>query len=184
MAATLATDGAFGVGVTVDPDSVGSQRAPRSMWYKFGALALVYLGLWLLVELAGRIYIAVDGMPLTSTLATYQNDDVLGYRPNPGFKLDDLRFNRQGFRGDIEYSDHPTPGVTRILAVGGSTTFGTGGATADAYPHRLQEDLRAQCTPVEVINAGVSGCSGRTCIKYSIFSGGRINFIASCGAVI
>jgi lysophospholipase L1-like esterase len=143
--------------VTVDPDSVGSQRAPRSMWYKFGALALVYLGLWLLVELAGRIYIAVDGMPLTSTLASYQNDDVLGYRPNPGFKLDDLRFNRQGFRGDIEYSDHPTPGVTRILAVGGSTTFGTGGATADAYPHRLQEDLRAQCTPVEVINAGVSG---------------------------
>lgn len=142
--------------MTADRDSAGSHQVPRSLWYKFGVLALVYLGLWLLVELAGRIYLAVDGMPLTSTLATYQNDDVLGYRPNPSFKLDELRFNRHGFRGDIDYSEHPTLG-TRILAVGGSTTFGTGGATEDAYPHRLQEDLRAQDIPVEVINAGVSG---------------------------
>jgi hypothetical protein len=44
-----------------------------------------------------------------------------------------------------------------VLAVGGSTTFGSGPSARDAFPARLEETAHQFSLPWEVINAGVSG---------------------------
>jgi lysophospholipase L1-like esterase len=70
-----------------------------------------------------------------------------------------IHINRQGFRGrDVERRKRP--GVLRIMAVGGSTTFDSFVTTdSAAWPARLQAWLTrlAPDRPVEVINAGVPG---------------------------
>lgn len=68
--------------------------------------------------------------------------------------------NAQGFRGLRPVSLQRKPGVTRILAVGGSTTFDSF-VTSDssAWPARLEVWLQRYCPDraFEVINAGVPG---------------------------
>ncbi len=73
--------------------------------------------------------------------------------------FDWVHVNRQGFRGSDVALDKPC-GATRIIAVGGSTTFDTFVSRDEAaWPARLQMWLRqlAPQRPVEVINAGVPG---------------------------
>lgn len=134
-----------------------SRKKKTPFWRKVLWSAVINLSLWLAVEVVGRTYLVWGGLPWNSTLATYQNDDVLGYRPNPLFALGDIRFNSMGFRANQEYEPYPGSDTVRILAVGGSTTFGNGGETKDAYPARLEEVLRDAGRQFEVINAGVSG---------------------------
>ena len=70
-----------------------------------------------------------------------------------------VHVNRQGFRGSDVAMDKP-PGTTRIIAVGGSTTFDTFVSRDEAaWPARTQFWLKqlAPQRPVEVINAGVPG---------------------------
>jgi lysophospholipase L1-like esterase len=68
--------------------------------------------------------------------------------------------NRQGFRGTRPVSIEKTPGVLRILAVGGSTTFDVAvSSDSAAWPARLEHWVQ-QLYPgrkFEVINAGVPG---------------------------
>lgn len=67
--------------------------------------------------------------------------------------------NPQGFRGPSVALER-TPGVLRVMAIGGSTTFDSQVSRDSlAWPARLAEELRARRPdrPVEVINAGVSG---------------------------
>jgi acyl-CoA thioesterase-1 len=45
----------------------------------------------------------------------------------------------------------------RIVAFGGSSTFGQGLDRSDAYPAKLEKALRAKGFDVAVTNAGVSG---------------------------
>lgn len=140
-----------------EPQSPEGIARQLPLWRKVMWAAVLYGGILLLVEVAGRIYLIWGGMPWNSPLSTYQNDDLLGYKPNPSFSLGDIRFNSMGFRADREYAAYPGPDTVRLLAVGGSTTFGTGGSAAEAYPARLEKALRRASRPCEVINAGVSG---------------------------
>ncbi len=70
-----------------------------------------------------------------------------------------VHVNAQGFRG-AEVAEVKRPGVTRIMAVGGSTTFDSFvSADERAWPARLAFWLHrlAPEQPVEVVNAGVPG---------------------------
>ena len=65
--------------------------------------------------------------------------------------------NRRGYRSPERGLDKP-PGVVRILAAGGSTTFDISAADdATAWPNRLEETLRASGSNAEVWNAGFPG---------------------------
>lgn len=133
-------------------------RRPMSLGIKMALLVCVYLGAWLLAECAGRVYLVWRGVPWNSALAMFLNDDLLGYRPHPLFSIGATRFNSMGFRARGEYSPYPPEGTLRILAAGGSTTFGSGGFTLEeAYPAQLEGVLREAGTDCEVINAGVNG---------------------------
>jgi lysophospholipase L1-like esterase len=77
----------------------------------------------------------------------------LGYTLKPAEEA--RGHNTLGFRGD-EVSVPKPSGVTRIVCVGGSTTYGPRDHRA-SYPHLLQEVLRERgLENVEVVNAGVS----------------------------
>jgi lysophospholipase L1-like esterase len=69
-------------------------------------------------------------------------------------RLMNVRTNDYGFRGE-NFSVDKTPGVTRILCMGDSVTFGWGVNNEDTFPARLQQILRAQGASVEVLNAGI-----------------------------
>lgn len=66
--------------------------------------------------------------------------------------------NQLGYRGP-EISLPKPPGVFRIVALGNSTTWGSGLEAAETYPMQLQTILREQYgyTQVEVVNAGIPG---------------------------
>jgi lysophospholipase L1-like esterase len=84
-----------------------------------------------------------------------------GYILRPGWTSPDglNRFNSLGYRG--EEVEIPKPaGVYRIIALGGSTTYGSGVKDwRDAYPAQLGQVLREDYgyTNVEVVNGGVAG---------------------------
>jgi lysophospholipase L1-like esterase len=74
--------------------------------------------------------------------------------------------NARGFRGREVMTEKP-PGVCRVLCLGDSCTFGTGGLNTDeTYPAVLEELLNASGSGTEryeVINAGMPG--------FSVFNG-------------
>ena len=81
------------------------------------------------------------------------------YALKPGYTSGSReRINSLGFRGE-EVSLAKPEGVYRILAVGGSTTFGVYLPWNESYPYYLQEELRARfgTDAIEVINAGLTG---------------------------
>jgi lysophospholipase L1-like esterase len=67
-----------------------------------------------------------------------------------------VEINAQGFR-DREYSLEKPPGVTRIVALGDSITFGNRLAQGVAWPDRLEELFEQEGKAVEVLNLGVGG---------------------------
>jgi lysophospholipase L1-like esterase len=89
----------------------------------------------------------------------YYAHHYTGYALKPGYQRGDReRINSLGFRGaDIEL-DKPAD-VYRIVAVGGSTTFGVYLQWRDSYPTQLQDVLRERfgTDKIEVINAGLTG---------------------------
>ncbi len=66
------------------------------------------------------------------------------------------RINEHGVRGR-SFSAKKPEGVTRILCVGDSMTFGTGVQEDETWPVALQEVLEAEGKTVEVWNCGVPG---------------------------
>jgi lysophospholipase L1-like esterase len=56
-----------------------------------------------------------------------------------------------------EITPTPAPGVTRLVAIGDSVTFGWGVEVEDAFPAQLQAELNRRGHKVEVLNAGVPG---------------------------
>lgn len=69
-----------------------------------------------------------------------------------------IRTNRYGLRGADPVIPKPA-GTFRILMMGDSFTFGFPVRDEEAFCHLIEQGLRAQGLPVEVINAGVSGYS-------------------------
>ncbi len=87
-------------------------------------------------------------------------DSTTFWKLKPGEEMgEDIEpINSKGFRGP-EFAIEKTPGVTRVVALGDSVTFGG----AVSYPQMLAECLG---NGYEVINAGVPG--------YSLFQGLRM----------
>jgi hypothetical protein len=96
--------------------------------------------------------------PLGDELARAQ--PYLMYVSAPGYKDDTNYHNEQGYRGRAVPMKR-TPRVTRILCLGGSTTYSIGTDDADqSYPAQLEAILNRQLPPgidgIEVINGGLN----------------------------
>jgi len=83
--------------------------------------------------------------------------DYDGYKKyNPKCKTVPYKINSFGFRGD-EFNINKPEGTYRIVALGGSTTFGLRAEDGHTYPELLEDALKkGGLKNVEVINAGVS----------------------------
>lgn len=136
-----------------------------------GALAL---GLVVAVVLAELIASWWTGRWLDE-LVGWMHVDVAMHRDAPAPRLYELRpgwrgamdnthtaaVNAMGHRGPERAWDKPA-GTLRILALGGSNTFGAGVDDADTWPQLLEDELGGRCArPVEVWNLGVSGYETR-----------------------
>ncbi|MDD5439536.1 MAG: SGNH/GDSL hydrolase family protein [Candidatus Omnitrophica bacterium] len=87
----------------------------------------------------------------------YVPDKDLVYKLNPRYKGDEIISN--GFRGEPFLPEKPD-GVYRIIAMGGSTTWGGNASYRDSWPYLLEEMLNKNTggrLRFEVINAGVCG---------------------------
>ena len=89
------------------------------------------------------------------------------FKPNSRFRLVAsknnefdvaVRINNYGFRGR-DISIDKAPGVTRIMAIGDSFTFGVGAEEDETIPSLIEKDLRANGANVEVVNAGFGSYS-------------------------
>lgn len=88
---------------------------------------------------------------------------IIGWQNQAGYQHDelDLAINAHNFRGPA-ISENPAAGVTRVVCIGDSRTFGVWlhamkTRTNNAYPIYLQELIDDAGMRVEVINAGVIG---------------------------
>ncbi len=93
----------------------------------------------------------------TSTLH-YRPHPYFNYMLNPGYAYPDGRrpYNSRGFRKP-EWPAAKRPGTLRIVALGGSTTFGIMAESGrEAWPDMVEKRLRRSFAfPVEVFNLGV-----------------------------
>lgn len=115
------------------------------------------------------VHLEIRGFDLRAS-NYYRKDDELGWVPNknvrgthdkPGSFSTTFRTNSNGFR-DKEYDLHKPEGVTRIVAVGDSHTWGFGVDDHEVY----SEVLESLLPNTEVINLGVTGYSLNQEIKY------------------
>jgi lysophospholipase L1-like esterase len=86
----------------------------------------------------------------------YTRHPYLGYCPTPNYRNPDGdRHNALGFRGEEIALPKPAHRF-RIVALGGSTTYGVGLPTyREAYPYQLERELHERgADSVEVVNAG------------------------------
>jgi hypothetical protein len=104
---------------------------------------------WLLPDLDGARMVVPDR-------PHGHNEDDDPQRRNAIRRVRGFRVNTgpQRLRGG-DFSPKPAPGVTRILALGDSTTFGWGVEDHESWPARLQARLDERGLAVEVLNAGV-----------------------------
>lgn len=147
--------------------------AGRSRERTFKAVALVVgsivaLGL---LELGCRLFSPIYLGPPDYFTNFFVPDAELGYRMPDNFsglyRQDyELTYttNAHGLR-DRDFDAHAAPGVTRILALGDSWTFGLGVDLPETWPKQLERALHERGVEAEVINAGVSGYSTMTYAK-------------------
>ncbi len=94
---------------------------------------------------------------LTQSEDKYAYSEIVGFELVPGYEGRRETVNALGLRGR-EIEAKKAPGLFRILAMGGSTTFGHKLADDETWPVYLEEKLRARFgKKVEVLNGGVSG---------------------------
>ena len=140
----------------------------------FATIMLNTLMLFVVIELVARVVLfnvvpedkflrfkLPDEWP--KAIMRLQPHPYLSYvtRPNYSFFDGQKRLpthNSLGFRGS-EISKIKEPGVFRIAAIGGSTTYSSGTNNESTYPLLLEKALRNKYgyQQVEVINAGVPG---------------------------
>ncbi len=161
----------MGSGYVVVASIVGNRLAPlRPYWH--GTLRFIQISALVLVigtvglELGLRYYFRNFGTERERVMYLYSAQEIEGqsgyflplpnvtYVASPGYP----GHNRLGYRGP-EVAIPKPPGVFRIAALGGSTTYGIATPWEDAYPAQLQNMLRDDYgyTNVEVVNAGLSG---------------------------
>ncbi len=119
-------------------------------------------------EIAGRLLPSMSSYRYRFTYEkVFAPSPFVGVVPCPG--LDEtisgtrFRINSLGFRGPETTIAHK-PGQTRIICLGGSTTFGMYHLKdgTQAYPGQLDRILKSKGFPAEVLNGGVPGYSTRT----------------------
>ena len=90
-----------------------------------------------------------------------------GFKPNTRFRLTDSKYNEYDvevainnfrFRGK-DITEEKIPGVTRIMAIGDSFTFGVGAEEDETVPFLIEKGLLEEGKKAEVINAGVGNYS-------------------------
>ena len=97
--------------------------------------------------------------PDTSILDTTSYFEVeVDYIPRPEIAPQFYGMNSEGFRGPEFIKDKPND-IYRIIAIGGSTTFGAGVADENTWPSILEKKLQniSGDKDIEVINAGTPG---------------------------
>ncbi len=111
-------------------------------------MTLIFL---LLGEVVLRIYRSQQKAVFASQLDNWEiGDENVGWVPRPGFTYQAAHINSLSFRGDEITLEKPD-GITRIVSIGDSTTFGV--LDQLSYPERLNNRLQ-ECH-YQVINAGV-----------------------------
>jgi hypothetical protein len=92
--------------------------------------------------------------------------DEHGVRGRPGAQYEKWKLNGFGFRGP-EIQKQKAPGVTRVMVVGASETFGLYEAQGHEYVALLREALDAASPGrFEVINAAIAGMSPPRLAEY------------------
>ncbi len=142
----------------------------RKAFVLVGRIALVAVVVPLLtLEIGVRVWFTYFGQPQERIVYTNSLEDIqrLTWRftgipyLNYGLTPDYSDHNSLGYRGP-EFSLEKPAGTFRIVAMGGSTTYGaTLENWRDAYPAQLERILHDEYgyAQVEVINAGVGGYS-------------------------
>src|SRR3989338_912846 len=114
-----------------------------------------------ILEIGGRILIwSVNGGICRHLVNLFEPDLYLGYRHRPDSCSFSVRINSMGFRGR-EISFTKPDNLSRIITIGGSTTFGSDNKENDTYPALLERELNSESihssVKYEVINGGVVG---------------------------
>jgi hypothetical protein len=119
----------------------------------------------LAAEVTARVEdLAFDGVPLAanptadSALLYKGADGITRGRPHGRFRH--WHLNSFGFRGP-EIAQRPPAGVTRVMVLGSSETFGLYEPSDEEFPRQLAARLARQ-GPFEVVNAGLFGMTVRT----------------------
>ncbi len=86
-----------------------------------------------------------------------------GRRGKPGGHYKKWKLNEFGFRSG-PMAVNPTPGITRVVVLGASETFGLYEAPGREFPARLQALLGSD--RYEVINAGMAGLTLKSALHY------------------
>ena len=109
------------------------------------------------VGLAVGLLLAAEGWcSLGDKQSKYRLSSTLGYELTPGYRGRHESVNLSGLRG-AEVGPK-VEGHLRILAMGGSTTWGHKVDDDETWPFALERELRAATgRPIEVLNGGVSG---------------------------
>jgi hypothetical protein len=143
-----------------------NETTPRDVAWTTGAIAT---GEWrlalasvvlctvvlLVAELAVRRFSPAD-VEVGGMIALHQYSEVYGWTPRPGARfLDDgqvATINANGYRGRL-VATQPPPGVTRVVMLGDSVTFGLHVADDDTFAHLLD----SWDNGLEVVNLAVQG---------------------------
>lgn len=107
-----------------------------------------------------NVYASINQVREAGKTRSFSSHHYLGSIPTPDLHRGENKHNHLGFRGD-DISLEKAKDTYRIVAVGGSTTYGSEVEDfRESYPNLLNDYLRgAGIASAEVINAGVSGYS-------------------------
>jgi lysophospholipase L1-like esterase len=150
--------------VPVTHTSVG--RALRSAARTFSIIMFVAALMLIMLELMLRLYFGALGTEADKIAYLYTREQINQLEPyalplpeiDYGLSPDHAEHNALGYRG-AEIALPKPAGTVRIVAMGGSTTYGTSVRPDETYPYYLEQVLREDYgnPNVEVINAGVFG---------------------------
>lgn len=138
-------------------------RSPKtSLKRGLGYTLVIWAFLFAVVEGGIRLYDRLatpgEGDPevISDPAAIFEPHPFAAYVANP----DNDNHNAQGFRATGDRTYQASPEVINIIAMGGSSTYGTRVHTHEAYPAQLEEILRRSTRSdkrIDVINAGLGG---------------------------
>lgn len=153
---------------SVSPARANAERTPRltTFFAAIGLSAIALVATLALLEVGLRLYFTHLGSELERIAYIYSRAEIDAHTasilPLPfveyGLSPNYPDHNQLGYRG-AEIEIPKPPGVFRIVALGGSTTYGTTTPVDETYPYYLQQVLREDYgyQNVEVVNGGVAG---------------------------